>query len=83
MTAATPAVQRQQLAEAGIAVGGATAIGGFLLAPWLQRCWLLIVFALAGAGSIGVGLAPVEVSPRTHEWLAVVAFLGFEVAPFV
>jgi hemolysin activation/secretion protein len=34
VTAATPAVQRQQLAEAGIAVGGATAIGGFLSGSW-------------------------------------------------
>jgi hemolysin activation/secretion protein len=34
VTAATPTVQRQQLAEAGIAVGGATAIGGFLSGSW-------------------------------------------------
>ncbi|MDM7951907.1 MAG: ShlB/FhaC/HecB family hemolysin secretion/activation protein [Cyanobium sp. CZS 25K] len=34
ITAATPAVQRQELAEAGIAVGGATAIGGFLSGSW-------------------------------------------------
>jgi hemolysin activation/secretion protein len=34
VTAATPAVQRQQLAEAGIAVGAATAIGGFLSGSW-------------------------------------------------
>lgn len=64
-----------------IATGILTAIGGFLLAPWLQRRWVVIVFALAGAGSIGVGLAPVEVSPRAHEWLAVAAFLGFTLLP--
>lgn len=34
VTAATPAIQRQQLAEAGIAIGGATAIGGFLSGSW-------------------------------------------------
>lgn len=31
---ATPGIQRQELAEAGIAVGGATAIGGFLSGSW-------------------------------------------------
>ena len=34
VAAATPAVQRQELAEAGIAVGGATAVGGFVSASW-------------------------------------------------
>jgi hemolysin activation/secretion protein len=34
IAAATPAVQRQELAEAGIAVGEATALGGFLSASW-------------------------------------------------
>ncbi|MEA5441946.1 ShlB/FhaC/HecB family hemolysin secretion/activation protein [Cyanobium gracile] len=34
VTAATPAIQRQQLAEAGIAIGGATAIGAILSGSW-------------------------------------------------
>ncbi len=34
VAAATPAVQRQELADAGIAVGEATALGGFLNATW-------------------------------------------------
>lgn len=34
VAAATPTVQRQELAEAGIAAGGATAIGGFLSGSW-------------------------------------------------
>lgn len=34
VSAATPGVQRQELAEAGIAIGGATAIGGFLSGSW-------------------------------------------------
>ncbi|MCW5715036.1 MAG: DUF998 domain-containing protein [Bauldia sp.] len=64
-----------------IATGILTAIGGFLLASWLRRRWVVAFFVLAGAGAIGVGLAPVEISPRTHEWLALAAFLGFTLLP--
>lgn len=64
-----------------IAMGILTATGGFLLAPRLRRRWVVALFALAGAGAIGVGLAPVEISPRTHEWLALAAFLGFTLLP--
>lgn len=66
-----------------ILTGVLTAAGGFLLAPSLRRPWILLFFALAGAGSIGVGLAPVAVSPNSHEWLALAAFLGFSLLPAV
>jgi len=58
VAAATPAVQRQELAEAGITVGEATALGAFLNAAWsLAPRWQI---SLRTAGQLA--LAPLTSS---------------------
>ena len=65
-----------------LAVGALSLLAGIVLHGATGRRSILAVFAFAGLGAAGAGLVPLDVSDL-HGLFALVAFLLFNVEPFV
>ena len=61
-----------------VVVGILNLVGGYLLFRATGRAWLLVPFALAALGAVGVGLFPLDTG-TPHSISALVAFVFFNV----